>query len=138
MRSIEAQDPERQLALYWAGKEDREEYIATGLVKESRVERVAEPRVRAAGGGGGSRKRKSRHSQWSDSELEDGNFDCDEDYGKNRWNSVNRSERYKARCKDRGECPLLYRDGFVVYTPTHWRRKFFVVPPLALWRRKFF
>lgn len=103
MRSIEAQDPERQLALYWAGKEDREEYIATGLVKESRVERVAKPRVRAAAGGGGSRKRKSKHSRWSDSENEDGNFDCDEDYGKNRWNSVNRSERYKTRCKDRGD-----------------------------------
>ena len=104
MRQIEAQDPERRLEHYWAGKEDREEYMLQGFVQESRTEKVAKRKGPARSGGGGSsrrgKKRKGR-SEWSESEDEDG--DIEEGYGRNRWNSVNRSERYKTRCKDRGD-----------------------------------
>lgn len=98
--AIEKKDPDRRCELYWAGKMDREEYIETGIVQQPRVNRVSK--------GSSSRSKKSgskrrRHSEYSESELSDDDYGNEEGYGKNRWNSVNRSERYKARCKDRGD-----------------------------------
>jgi len=106
MAKIEEQDPDHKCVAYWAGKMDREEWIATGQVAQPRVQQRAKSsssrsyRPKSSSG----RKGKKRRSQWSDSELDDDEYaDIEESYGKNRWNSVNRSERYKNRCVDRGD-----------------------------------
>jgi len=111
IKQIEEQDPERRMQLYWAGKMDREEYIASGFVQEMRADKIKPPKApksyasgsrRTNYASGSRRTKRKRHNEWSDSEGEDYG-EVEEGYGKNRWNSVNRSERYKARCKDRGD-----------------------------------
>ena len=96
IEQIEAQDPEHKCYDYWDGKMDREEYIATGAVLEPRVRKVSSSKPRSSKKRGSKRRKRN---QWSDSEE---TFSEEEADLSTKWNSVNRSERYKARCKDRG------------------------------------
>ena len=124
--AIEAQDPEHRCRAYWVGKEDREAYgdavmemVRSGLPPilppEERPAPAPKPKKSAV-----KPKKKAAKpppplkpakpfeaplvaerpvGEFSSSDEEDD----EKVYRGNAWNGVNRSARYAARCRDRGE-----------------------------------
>eukprot|EP00210_Caulerpa_lentillifera_P002734 g2613.t1 len=100
---IEALDPERRCAMYWAGKKERE--IALRNL----------PLTKLANCGKKKRSKNGRVEKWnvdSDDEDDDGVVEDegdDDDSGTecriNKWSSIDRSERYKRRCLKKGTSP---------------------------------
>lgn len=101
---IEALDPDHLCEEYWRGKQQRER-VQQGLPLDERFDRPEAKehrprRERAAGGelAGTSGRGKGQRRRRSGGE-EDG-LDSEEDetaYISNRWNGLNRAERYRAR-----------------------------------------
>lgn len=124
--AIEAQDPEHRCRAYWVGKEDREAYgdavmemVRSGLPpilpQEERPvaapkpkKSVVKPKKKAAKPPPPLKPAKPFEAplvaerpvgEFSSSDEEDD----EKVYRGNAWNGVNRSARYAARCRERGE-----------------------------------
>jgi len=122
--AIEAQDPEHRCRAYWAGKEDREAYgdavmelVRSGLppLPPQPPPPKPEPKPKPAKKKPTKPPKPAKPAKPFEAPLVAerpvGEFsDSDEDdeekiYRGNAWNGVNRSERYAARCRERGEEP---------------------------------